>query len=571
MDDARPAEPVFGSTRYSRVIVALIVLLVSFSHELSGGPAIKAPASELSLREFIELVLERNESIQIRMLEFESNRRRYQAEQGIFEPELVLGYDHVENDRQNTAEQQRSSGIAVFTEKNNLYNGGLETLVPTGARIRLGYGLRDLRNNLQDLNSAAPPLGSITTNGIIGSTGREYQTFVGISLTQPLLKNGWNSATLANIRLAALASDVAFQEYRRQMMIILSTAEAAYWNLYLAQEQVRFFEESVTLAEGLVRDNRARVEAGRGSELEVLQAEAGQALRRSKLAEARQRLRETAAQLKTLISEPADATDFELRAKDQPNLSADMPSFQECGQKALELNPDYLTQKKRLAQESVRLAYAKNQRLPQLDLKASWGLNGLGDSPDQSWEEAQTADFPSLAVGLELRIPLGGGAKVRNELASAQLRKKQALLQIKETETLVLNAVKTALMKLQNTHDSVANYRDVVRYDENLLKTQVARLDVGKIESRKVLEAEADLFEAKNSVVEALVQHERARLEVVLVQGTMLDTRHVEWTQKELQQRTGDTFRRMGGSDERFRSLLNELKTRYAPRGGLPP
>ena len=85
-------------------------------------------------------------------------------------------------------------------------------------------------------------------------------------------------------------------------MLIISTAEASYWNLYLTQEQVRFFEDSVRLASTLVVDSQTRFEAGRASELEVLEAQAGLALRQSKLFEARQRYHETAAQLLTLIA-----------------------------------------------------------------------------------------------------------------------------------------------------------------------------------------------------------------------------------------------------------------------------
>lgn len=45
-------------------------------------------------------------------------------------------------------------------------------------------------------------------------------------------------------------------------MTVVSTAEAAYWNLHLAQEQMRFFEESVKLAETLVKDGKTRAQPG---------------------------------------------------------------------------------------------------------------------------------------------------------------------------------------------------------------------------------------------------------------------------------------------------------------------
>ena len=62
----------------------------------------------LSLREYVQRVLDYNESIQVRMLQVEMARRGVKAERGVFEPELVGSAEHVENKRPNTVEEQRS-------------------------------------------------------------------------------------------------------------------------------------------------------------------------------------------------------------------------------------------------------------------------------------------------------------------------------------------------------------------------------------------------------------------------------------------------------------------------------
>jgi outer membrane protein TolC len=414
--------------------------------------------------------------------------------------------------------------------------------------------VRDLRNNLQD-----PPLGVIVTN----APRSEFQTFAGISLTQPVLKNAWFSATLANIRLAALASDLAFQEYRRQMMLVISTAEAAYWNLYLAQEQVRFFRESVALAEELVRDNEARFQTGKGSDLEVLEARAGLALRKSKLAEADQKYFETTAQMLTLVSQSAREPAPVLRAVDPPGDWKPPPRFLESGQAALESNPDYLSQVQRLKQENVRVAYAWNQLLPELDLKASYGLNGLGPDIGSSLDDVQNRGFPSFSAGVELHIPLGGGVKSRNELSAAKLRKGQALITLKETETQILNTIESTLRKIRSFHDAIDNYGEIVTFNRNLLDTELDRLNVGKVGTRRVLEVEVGLFEARNSVVEAQVQYERAWLELELVQGTILRTRNLDLPQKEIEERLKTLFTHSGLSEAQYRGLLTDLRLTY--------
>src|SRR5436190_12768748 len=189
----------------------------------------------LTLQETVQKVLIHNESLQAKLLDAEIARRQYKAEKGIFEPAVVASYDHVDNSRENTAEQASSQlGRSAFWEKNNLYNGGLEFLSPIGSKFRLGYDVRRLINSI----NTSPSFGSTTPFGV------EYVTTVGATLTQPLLKNFGLAATMARIRLAAINSDIAYQDYRRQEMLTVSRAEAAYWDLYFSQEQARISEDS---------------------------------------------------------------------------------------------------------------------------------------------------------------------------------------------------------------------------------------------------------------------------------------------------------------------------------------
>jgi outer membrane protein len=516
----------------------LLLVLIGLSSRVEAQVA----TNSLRLNQFIQMVLERNESIQLRLLEVEISKRRLSGEMGAFEPDLVIAASREENKRENTAEQERSLRLKIFEEENNVYRTGIEGLVPSGAKIRLGYTMRDLNNNLQDPRIAS---GTITTNG---PRIDEYQTFAGVNFTQPLLKGFGTVNTYANIRLAALASEVAFQEYRRQLMETIATAEAAYWNLFMMQEQVKFFRESIAVAQSIVQDNRVRADAGRGSELEVLEAEAGLALRQTKLAEAEQKRKEAEMHVMTLTSDSAFAAHPVMVASDQPALDAAMPEFLRSAEAAFDLNPDYQAQLKKIKQEDVRLAYAKNQRLPQLDLSASYGLNGLGSSPARSHDDLERQSYPSWSVGLELHVLLAGNIKARNELAASKLRKEQALLSLKQVETQIINAIQAAVQKIRSTRDSVENNQKVVAFHQSLLKTQLDRLEVGKVESRKVLEVEAALFESRNAVLDAMVQYERAQLELQLVQGAILKARELEFSKDELTERTTTLLQRRKSS-----------------------
>ena len=94
------------------------------------------------------------------------------------------------------------------------------------------------------------------------------------------------------------------------------------------------------------------------------------------LLDAREKFFEAISRLSALYG--ASGSNQLVVAIDTPQVN-DLPlSYYDSFLAATTLNPDYLGQLKKIASEKLRVAYAKNQRLPQLDLKASYGLNGLG-------------------------------------------------------------------------------------------------------------------------------------------------------------------------------------------------
>lgn len=539
----RPVSPEFGDVSLGgawRSMACLVAVLAVplLSAAAEPGAGLEMPTSELTLEDVRRLVANRNESVQMRMLEHEISMRVYQAERGIFEPQIVGSVERVDTDRPNNTQQQASLGLfgpstPVFLERNRFYNAGIEFLAPTGTRLRLGYTMRELGNNLQYSGS--------DTNRIY--IGPEYETFLGATLVQPLLKNFGVGTTMAKIRLAALASQVAFQEYRRQLMLTMAQAESAYWELYLAQEKTRIAGESVALSEKILADNKARLEVGKAPELEVLQAEAGISLRRARLNENRQKVIEVAGRLGNLFGRTPTDTAALPRAVDQPSNQKDLVSGSPDVEAAFQNNPDFLARHAQLSQEGIRVKYARNQRLPQVDLRASYGLNGLGRNLGGSWSDVDSQDYPAWSVAVELRVPISGGVKERNEYRAALLGKERAEFGIKEVETQLLNGLDAARRRLRLYQEDIDNYRSVASFHERLLQTQLDRLSVGGIESITVLETEERLSEARSAVVEGQVLFQRALLELELIRGTMLRVRDLEITKDELRHLTRERLR----------------------------
>ncbi|MFT5028196.1 MAG: outer membrane protein [Candidatus Binatia bacterium] len=510
--------------------------------------------SPLTLKEFLQKVLERNEEIQGQMLETEIGRQNIKIQKGVFTPSFVSDFEFVDSRRANTVEQQANLGLFasnVFNQRNKALNNGVEWTIATGGQLRLGQGIQQLKNNV---------------NGA-GFPGGEYVSNIGLSITQPILKNFGKRATMANIRLAAAASDVAFEGYRKALIELVATAEASYWDLYLTQEQYRISEESVELARSVLKDSEERVRVGKASELEVLQAQAGLSTRQALQNEALQRALEANNRANTLYGASSLQAATIVSPTDTPTVQILSMDLQDHWLDAFDMNPDFKLRKIEAGQEDIRLAYAKNQRLPQLDLRASYGLNGLGGAYQSSFDQLYAADFPAWTVGFEFRIPLDGGRQGKRQLEVAKLRAKQALLNIKQTESQLINGIDTSLEKVRTFSSNINSYQTVVNFNQKVLDSELTRLEVGRTTSRAVLEAEEDLFEAKVSYVQGLVQYERSLLELESIKGSLLRNRSLELSKEQLAETTAGLVNRANLSPTEIRQVLGNLKTQYKSRG----
>ncbi len=510
---------------------------------------------ELSLEDYIQQVLDHNDRIQISVLQTEVGLRRLDSQRTLYNPELVLNGQYQDLDRPNTVQQERQlSGLAEFDQQSHLYSSGIESLIPGGGRVRLGYSLSRLRNNLQ---------GSASIFGTVRPPGAEFVTFTGVSLVQPLLKNAWG-AELTPLRIAAQDSHIAFQGYRRELMRVITQAETLYWDLYYAQQRVQFLSESVSVTQNLLDDTKVKQNVGSASALDVLEVESALAQRQAQLLDAEQAVIENMNRLLSLSADDQEDGDIRVISVDSPALS-DIShfSFADARYEADKWNPDLLAQHREILKQRVRLKYAKNQRLPELNLTGDYGYNGLGDTAGNSFDDVSNSDFVTWSVGVELRVPLDGGGKVKNELKAVKLEVQQAELALKSMETELSNGIKAALHNLQSTYSSVGNHDKVVGFYENLLKTQLERLDVGTVDNQQVLETEEDLLEAKIQSLLAKVLFRRAMLQLQILSGTVLKERNVELSQDLLADQTRSLVEASGIDAATFQKYRLNLSRFY--------
>ena len=466
-----------------------------------------AEAMELSLPDFIRRVREANERILVQQSQVVISQQAIENARSIFEPAAIGSFKYGDESYRNTVEQTVSQdGADIFKEWGTDSQAAVEGLLPTGARIRFGSTLRAFRNSLQEN----------------ADVDREYRSFLGMTLTQPLLKGAGIKATTTGIQVAEKDADITFQAYRQETMRVLSEAAAVYWNLYFAQEQYAIRRASEQHARNLLRVNLARVKTGKMAETEALEARSALAFRQSLVSEAKQNITGAMNAVRSLFSNSAAHSRVPIRATDRIEIPETEVDFEDSLNRAFQLRPEYLSARTRIEREEIRLVFAKNQRWPQLDLAGSYGHNGLAETFGDTYSDITDNQFRNWSIGVEMRIPLFGDRKSRSELAASMERKRQALLELKAVEVAVANAVDTAIKNIRTAKEQIGHYARVVEMTRLLLEAESARFERGKSNSRILLDKEEDLNLAREAEMKSLVKHQQALLQLALAEGSVL-------------------------------------------------
>ncbi|HET6487480.1 MAG TPA: TolC family protein [Spirochaetia bacterium] len=480
----------------------------------AAAQAIPLPGRMVGLTEFLREVVRTNPSVREARLQWLISTGQARAEWGLYEPAFDGSYQQDGLRQQNTSLQQfQQLGQQVYDQKNDAFTVGVGGALPTGAT----YNLKASVTRLQD---------TYVEQG-------QFQSFVGVTANQPLLKGFTNGAPFASIRTAFEDRIIAFHEYRRQIAATVSQAETAYWNLAFAQEVSRMSAASVKVAQDLLEVSKAAASAGRMSDLDVRQAESELSARKSAQEDSDLSLNESQRQLRLLLGDQSDLSKGTIVAAD-PIVSDGAGSWDPGGQTdallewARRAQPDYMIASEQAHRESILVGYQKDQALPELNLTGSYGYSGLGTTPQDSLSSLQTQAYPNWTVGVELKVPLLLGVRQRNNLEVEQLKSELASVRLQATGQQMEDAIASLARSVGTLLSHIENQRAVAEAKSHLLDVQNAGLRAGTASLLDVYGAEDALRQAQQAELDAVVRYRQAMMDLERTSGTVLRDNDLE-------------------------------------------
>jgi outer membrane protein len=285
-----------------------------------------------------------------------------------------------------------------------------------------------------------------------------------LSYTQPLLRGRGKVYNTSLTVLAQIDTDIARDEFLRQLQAHLLEVTRAYWGLYLERGLLVIKQRLYGRARNILDD----LEGRRGVdavESQIVRVRASVSERESDLLRAEMAVQNAEDRIHALVNDPGMQCmeQLELIPADQP-MGAEIPvDMRQSLATALHGRPEIGQAIKQVKAAAVRLDMSKHELLPRLDFVMEAYVSGLRGESDigRAFEDQFSVGEPSYSLGLQYEVPLHRRAsRARHERRQLELRQLQQ--QFRTTvETLSLE-VKVAVREVETSYrETLAKQRSM--------------------------------------------------------------------------------------------------------------
>jgi outer membrane protein TolC len=320
-------------------------------------------------------------------------------------------------------------------------------------------------------------------------------------------------------------------EWKDRISTSVQGVMAAYIDMAYALQLMRSREDAVSAGQRLVDLYTRRVELGFNSPIDIRQAEAAVSLDRERLIVAKNTFLERQFGLKRLIIAQYQVNDPRIYVPQvMPRIPEPELNRVRWLQLAFERRFEYQQALLNADEQNVRLSVARNGLLPQLDLVASYGLNGLGTSIGESIDQGADGRTPTWSVGVNFSVPLGN-VRPRAEYDVARALKEQALIRIKQAEVTIGSDVDQILARIVTLRQQVATAIQTRQVEEEVVRIGFRRLEEGLVSSFDLIEFQRRLYDAKGREILAQAELTKAVTQLWLVTATVVENTGIQFVE----------------------------------------
>jgi outer membrane protein len=478
---------------------------------------------ELSLKNYLELVLLNNTDIQIQKLGIEPQRNAITRALAPFDPTLTGSFRPTRNTQ--LPNQTFQGGLEIVTTNMPFALGYNQTL-QSGTQVVANY---NFGRNSQNANNN-------TFNPTITSTMQ-------VNFTQPLLRNRGRANQLIPVLIAQTRLKGSAYGVEDQIQRAVQTAELAYWQVIQAREALRVQESSLATQEQFLKRSQRELELGAISPLDIYQPQQTYASQEVQVAQARYNLIQAEDSLRRQMGadlDPAFAgVPIVLTETVLPPSDETLFDREALVATAYSRRPDLKSTSNNLAVDELTIRQTRNSLLPDVSLTGNYQGNGRAGVRNAT-QFAPGATFPTINALVDMlgRSPSYGGgitmtfavrdSRATADLADATVNRRLDTLRVRQLQQNIRLEVLNAITQVESSRASVKLAQVAMDFSQKRLEAEQKKYDLGVTTLFILLDAQAQLTNAQANVVTQSVQYRRNQLNLSRVTGQLLEERGIQ-------------------------------------------
>jgi len=309
---------------------------------------------------------------------------------------------------------------------------------------------------------------------------------------------------------------------------VIAAVEQAYWDLYLAGEEIKIQQKSLELVQQQLNESIERVKVGKLAKLELAAVHAEVATRKEALIDAESTYNQARLNFLFLLNNPElNFWQLKLTLTDTPYIPTDsLDAISIHEQLGLKYRADLSQARLNLKKNAIDITMTKNGLLPQLDLfitlgRTTYSRAFLSDAlPDVS------SPYYTVEGGLSFAFPIPL-RQARAQLARAHYAREQLELALNNMERLVQKDVRSAYIEVLRAKQQIDATKIACELQQQKLTAELDKFRVGKSTNYLVLQAQRDLIASQIDEARAKIAYLDALVNLFLMEGTLVERRGI--------------------------------------------
>jgi len=371
---------------------------------------------------------------------------------------------------------------------------------------------------------------------------------LGLSLTHNLLQGFGTAVNTRFIRAAKLGREASDEAYKAKIIDEVANVLNLYWDLSLAENDLEYKRENLSLANKFESDLRQEIAIGAVARNELVRAQSDGAARQLEFSNAETLVRQRTVALKSVLSrfgsEDPLLAEAAIITLDRPSVpeTEELPPTHELIEQAKRNRPDLVLSRINGQSAEVLATGTANGVLPQLQVFASTTQSGLSGKPNpasginpdayfvggagNALGQVFRRNFPSNKVGYSASVDLANNI-AQGDYGIDHLQLRQSELMSQRSASQAVADVASEALALRLARSRYANASRARAIQEQVARAEQVKQSLGRSTIYNVVQSRRDLAVAQSNELAAAAVYIRSRIALDQVLGLTLERNNI--------------------------------------------